>query len=450
MRRTSGDSSDARAFVIPRLLGRHQIAAATGTSADFGAMIALVELVRLSPPLATLCSAILGGIVNFALSRAWVFRGRHEGTLESQAARYLAVSLGGALLNAATLGLILGVAPGVAYPVLRVIVAVTVSLTYTYPLHSRFVFRARKGWPRPPRDLWLVFPFVTYAAYSAARSDLRIDHFLVIATASILAMVGPRSRQLLHGLFPVGLVFILYDGMRPLQQLGITADRVRLCDLRALEATLFGSGGNTLHDYFYVHHAPVLDLLCAFPYATFILWCVGGAFYLYFFDRHAMKKFVWGFFLLNLAGFLTYHLIPAAPPWYFHTHGCAVDLATRASEGPALARVDSMLGIGYFRGMYGKASSVFGAIPSLHCAYPAILAMVGWRSFSRKLRMAAVAYSLLMVFSAIYLDHHWVIDTIIGALYAAAIAVAMHKLWPEARKATPPADDAIDAAWVHR
>lgn len=128
-----------------RLLGRHQIAAFVGTSADFGAMIALVELAHLAPETATVLSAITGGIVNFSLSRGWAFRGRHAGSTTGQAGRYALVSFGGALLNALLLGIVLRglhlVALDVPYPFARAIVSVAVSLLYTYPLHTRVVFR---------------------------------------------------------------------------------------------------------------------------------------------------------------------------------------------------------------------------------------------------------------------------------------------------------------------
>ena len=62
---------------------------------------------------------------------------------------------------------------------------------------------------------------------------------------------------------------------------------------------------------------------------------------------------MWSFFVLNIAGFVTYHLYPAAPPWYFHLHGCTVDLAAPASAGPNLTRVDAWLGISYFAGFTG-------------------------------------------------------------------------------------------------
>lgn len=123
-----------------RLLGRHQAAALLATCADFAIMIALVELARLAPPLATVLSAVAGGAVNFALSRAWAFRARHRGTLAGQAARYAVVSLGGALLNGAVLAAVLAVVSA-PYVLARVGVSVLVSVLYTYPLHTRVVFR---------------------------------------------------------------------------------------------------------------------------------------------------------------------------------------------------------------------------------------------------------------------------------------------------------------------
>jgi inositol phosphorylceramide synthase catalytic subunit len=281
-------------------------------------------------------------------------------------------------------------------------------------------------WPRRPLGPFLpLVPFVLYALYSFARHDLRLDHLAILAVVATLAWIGPRTKELLLGLYPIGLVFLLYDGMRPFQKLGLTPSRVLLCDLRAFEARFFGADGATVHDYFQAHPSLALDLLCAIPYSTFILWSIAGGIFLYVRDRPAMKRFMWGFFAMNVAGFVTYHVLPAAPPWYFHSYGCVVDLATKANEGPALARVDTFLGVGYFHGMYGKASSVFGALPSLHCAYPLLLLIEGWRAFGTKLRTFAVLYWGAMVFSAVYLDHHWVVDAILGSSYAVVVAVFM-------------------------
>jgi len=134
------------AMLDPKLVLRHQIAAAIGTGADFATMIALVELLRFAPPVATVVSALAGGLVNFVVSRAWAFRQRHEGTLRSQAMRYALASGGGAFLNAILLSLFLR-AVDVPYPLARAAIAIAVSLLYTYPVHTRLVFRV--GQRRP-------------------------------------------------------------------------------------------------------------------------------------------------------------------------------------------------------------------------------------------------------------------------------------------------------------
>jgi inositol phosphorylceramide synthase catalytic subunit len=287
-------------------------------------------------------------------------------------------------------------------------------------------------WPR--YALAPLVPFVAYALISAARADLRLEHVGAMLLVAGLAYTSARTKSLLVAIYPIGLVGLLYDGMRPLQNLGLTPERVHVCDVRTLEATLFGFdvGGVrlTAHDWFRIHHWPAVDLLCAFPYATFILVSFACAVFLAFRDRAAMRRFAWAFFATNVAGFVTYHLFPAAPPWYFHAHGCTVDLATRASEGPVLMRVDAMLGISYFHAMYSKASSVFGAIPSLHCAYPFLVVLEGWRSFGPRLRVLSVAYWLLMIFASVYLDHHWLIDGILGSTYALVASLVLRRILP--------------------
>jgi membrane-associated phospholipid phosphatase len=98
-----------------------------------------------------------------------------------------------------------------------------------------------------------------------------------------------------------------------------------------------------------------------------------------------------------------------------------VDLLARASEGPNLARVDALIGVPYFAGMYGRSSDVFGAMPSLHVAYALIVALEGWSLFGGAARAASIVFFGLMCFSAVYLDHHWVLDAIAGVTYCVAV-----------------------------
>jgi putative flippase GtrA len=135
-------SSRSHHLLDARLIGRHQLAALLATGVDFAVMIALVELLRLPPPVATVLAAICGGLANFTLGRTWAFRDVHTGSLGGQASRYAVASLGGALLNGVLLASLLAVAP-MPYVLARVLVSIAVSLMYTYPMHTRFVFRAQ-------------------------------------------------------------------------------------------------------------------------------------------------------------------------------------------------------------------------------------------------------------------------------------------------------------------
>jgi hypothetical protein len=298
------------------------------------------------------------------------------------------------------------------------------------------------------RNLWpgwtilTPLPFFAHAAWAVWRHAFHWDNAALLVLVVVLFSVGPRTKKLFLGVYPIGLVALFYDSMRLVQNVGVTPDTVHVCDLRAHELALFGLEMNgqrvTFHDWFQAHPSPVLDGLCAIPYGTFIFVCIACAVWLYIRDYPRMVRFTWCFFALNVCGFVTYHLYPAAPPWYFHAHGCAVDVLAHASEGPALARVDARLGIHYFAGMYGRSSSVFGAMPSLHCAYAFIVALEGWAVFSRAWRAASVGFFALMCFSAVYLDHHWVLDAIAGVIYCLVVVGAARGLgrWRASRAAT--------------
>lgn len=295
----------------------------------------------------------------------------------------------------------------------------------------------RRCW-RHLRGLWpgssilVPAPFVAHSAWAAARGVFRWENAAVLLLVAALFVTGPRTKRLLLGIYPLGLVGLLYETMHVVEDVGVSPATVHLCDLRAWDAALFGLTVNgervTLHDWFLAHPSPVLDAVCAVPYGTFIFVCIACAAWLHVRDPARMVRFGWCFFALNVAGFVTYHLYPAAAPWYFHTHGCLVSLPAHASEGAALARVDARLGVAYFAGMYGRASDVFGAMPSLHCAYALIVAVVGWPTFSNAWRAASVAFVVLMCFAAVYLDHHWVLDVVAG-LGCCAVVLGVARGW---------------------
>ena len=86
----------------------------------------------------------------------------------------------------------------------------------------------------------------------------------------------------------------------------------------------------------------------------------------------------------------------------------------------ALVRFDALVGIPYFAGFYRRSADVFGSIPSLHCAYPLVVFLYARELGRRWLSAVLLAFYLLVVFSAVYLQHHYVLDALLGTLYALA------------------------------
>ncbi|MDB5213385.1 MAG: superfamily protein [Myxococcaceae bacterium] len=305
---------------------------------------------------------------------------------------------------------------------------------------TRALRHVRALWP--DAGVLLPLPFVLWPLGCVLAGLGRWEHAAFMTGVPALAFTNARSKRLFLGLLPFGVLGLVYDAMRFVKDVGVSTQRVHLCDLRAIDmriasATVGGERG-TVHDWLQTQDSLPLDLLFALPYGTFLFVAIAFAVYLYVKDYERMRVFGWVFLLVNLGGFATYHLYPAAPPWYFHAHGCAVDLSAHASEGPKLARVDAFLGIHFFHDFYGRASDVFGAVPSLHVAYPLLILLFGWPVLRTVGRSFAILFLVLMCTAAVYLDHHWIIDVVVGLAYTLAVfAVAMALVKPSAATRSP-------------
>jgi len=300
------------------------------------------------------------------------------------------------------------------------------------PPWRRFHRHLQGLWPR--YGLLPLIVFGGWPAYCLATGERRWELALPVLLGAIMPYVGPRAKRVFLGIMPIGIVGLFYDSMRFVKNVGLSPERVHVCDLRALEIRWFGIQMNgqpaTVHDWVQTHPNLALDVLCSIPYGTFIGAAALFALFLYFVDYAAMRRFTSAFLAMNVLAFITYHVYPAAPPWYYHAHGCAVDLATRASEGPNLARVDAWLGVRYFGGFYGRSNDIFGAVPSLHVAYPLLIAIEGYRPFALRgglawlkwpLRIGSATFFIWMACAAVYLDHHWILDVICGCAYALVV-----------------------------
>ncbi len=287
------------------------------------------------------------------------------------------------------------------------------------------------------RALWgskFLLPFLP-ALYALAlfvfHGELRPEHLVIAALALALGLIGRRTASLYRELLPIVVTIIGYDCVRYARALWVTPGRVLSCSFKAAEQTIVPlPGGTTLPEWFMSHHVVAADLAAAVPYFGFAYFAVGYAVWLRFRDVRKMSVFTWAFAFANGISFVVWILVPVAPPWYVHVHGCAVSLADAPSPA-GLSRVDALLGIPYFSHFYSRAASVFGALPSMHCAYPMLGLFTAWRGAGNKERALHVAYAAWMAASAIYLGHHWVIDVLAGwATAFAGVTLARFMLEP--------------------
>lgn len=292
-----------------------------------------------------------------------------------------------------------------------------------------------REWLLPARGMtrtatWPLIGF-GYIAVIAALGGLRADHVL-IGCLGCLDLYNQKSRSFLRTFLPFIATGVIFDSMRYFYWAGIDG-RVHVAGPYELDKAWFGVGGKTLNEIFLEHHWAIADLFAGFAYLTFVAEFLALGMLLFFRGYTARARtFAWCFLVVNVMGFITYFVYPAAPPWYVTAHGFGPIVTDVHPSAAAAQRFDELLGTHLFDAEYGRGIDVFGAIPSLHVAYPLMAAILAFKFVElKKLRWLAVAFSPLMCFSAIYLQHHYVIDVLIGLAYAVITVTVV--TWAEKR-----------------
>src|SRR3954471_11864351 len=122
---------------------------------------------------------------------------------------------------------------------------------------------------------------------------------------------------------------------------------------------------------------------------------------------------------LSAAGLVTYVLYPAAPPWLASRDGVIEHVDRISGSGWAvlgLPRAGALLHMGQ-----GQVNPV-AAVPSLHTAF-AVLTCLALLPLARHLwqRALLVSYAVVMPVVLVWSGEHYVVDTLLGAAYAAAV-----------------------------
>jgi membrane-associated phospholipid phosphatase len=161
-----------------------------------------------------------------------------------------------------------------------------------------------------------------------------------------------------------------------------------------------------LHAYDYGAWAVYMTHFIAVWVTAAVLWRVA---------RPRFRRFAMLTIVLTLAGFMTYWLYPAQPPWLAAQDGLV---------GPVdriVPDVWGQLGVGTVQSAFenGGLVNTVAAMPSLHGAYPLMLLLFFW-SAGRLVRAGLALYTLAMAFALVYGGEHFVTDILVG--WAMAVA----------------------------
>jgi hypothetical protein len=130
------------------------------------------------------------------------------------------------------------------------------------------------------------------------------------------------------------------------------------------------------------------------------------------------------FLTVTFAGFLTYVVYPAIPPWLASDRG---DMPHTVRIVRAMWVEIGLTSVAKVFGENSKYAFPVGALPSLHAAWPFLLLVFLW-PIAGRWRAALVAYALAMACTLVYSADHFVFDVLLGWTYVIVVVLVSRAL----------------------
>jgi hypothetical protein len=272
---------------------------------------------------------------------------------------------------------------------------------------------------------------------------------LIVVAFGLAALIIGRGRLFLRDWIPFLALFFAYELMRGYaDKFGLP---IHVSDVIALER-IVGLGGlptlwlQQLHQGAQSALDPLATISLIFYFLHFPLPLVVG-FLLWIHQRRTYYDFVGALIVLSMTAFVTYLLLPVAPPWWADKYGYVSGVLHLRDTG--FAGLVEVFGFGnYFysyQNVYAISSNDVAAFPSLHAAYPFLAFLFARRAFPRA-GWLMLGYTACVWFAIVYLGEHWVVDILGGVAYsfAAYFAVLHGPRWAR-RFMEKVADEEIEA-----
>ena len=168
------------------------------------------------------------------------------------------------------------------------------------------------------------------------------------------------------------------------------------------------------------------DYLAWLVYVSYFLATYVVAAVLWFVARDRFRRYVVMVSVTAMMAFATYALFPAVPPWR------ASELGELAPTTRSIGVIWSHIPIGNFDTLYEKGaaySNQVAAVPSLHGGYTLLVALILWPLVPRWGRFLLAVYPIAMTYALVYTAEHYVVDILLGWLYALIAYWAVNRLF---------------------
>jgi hypothetical protein len=304
--------------------------------------------------------------------------------------------------------------------------------------------------------LWAVGAYIVILSALMLVRGVSITPDVLLVAFGLAAVLLGRGRLFLRDWIPFIGLFFAYELMRGYaDNIGLA---VHVGDILALERTLFLGHVPTQVLQDVLHPASGPDILASIATIFYFLHFplpIAVGFFLWLRRRRVYYDFTAALILLAMAGFVTYVLLPVAPPWWAAEHGYLPGPDGR----PAIVYLkeqgfDQLASFFGFEGRYIYSYTIYdinpnqvAAFPSLHAGFPFLGFLFARRAFGR-VGWVLLAYSVCVWFSIVYLADHYVVDIVGGLVYAGAAywAVIHAPAWFR-RAIDDAADDELEAGF---
>ena len=297
----------------------------------------------------------------------------------------------------------------------------------------RFRRAARIGAP----TLWALASIAMVVSVGVPTShDLVFFWFALGIVAFSVTDVKRRTSRLVIEWSPFIAVLFIYDRLRGYAD-GLLFHAREVPQIK-VEAAIFGKPIPTVWLQAHLWHGAGdlrwWDYLTWFIHLTHFFATLVVAAILWRWAHERFVRFATMVCVLSLAGFATYVLFPAVPPWLAARQGSI------GSANRTIGVVWHHVPIAHFGSLFEKGQTYannVAAMPSLHAGYSLLIVLYLWRLVPRWWRPLLALYPPAMAFSLVYTGEHYVVDCLAGWAYAVTTFMAVNLVFEyRARRVT--------------